>query len=429
MSKKGIKGNFFLISLVVFLFFTNIKNVSGAKGYNDEVVWRGITFSDVTPELAQQLGLFNQSGVIITNISPDSPASGKLTVESVILEVNRQSIKNTSEFMNVVDVIPESKPTMVRVYADGRYSYLIIPGSDESKKVTETSRAKEVAIKEKTQSADFSVRVNSESEIIPMILQLLKSPAAQNARIESQQTEWIGWEITNNTNERVQITTKTEILTWCPPINKQVTVEPKETFKFGVTPFDLKLFQCAETTPASLFLEAKINDRIIFQDTRDIKIYSAETMMWMTTSQGISCSFLIAHWVTPNDPLVGRVLSQAKEILKPYPGESLCGYQSKNIYRQVQAIFNALRNTYEIKYVNSPVSFEPGMIQRVRLPKTSIGEGKANCIDGAVLMASLFEAIGLEPCIVFTPGHAFVGVNAWEGSKEKYFIETTTLLN
>jgi len=49
----------------------------------------------------------------------------------------------------------------------------------------------------------------------------------------------------------------------------------------------------------------------------------------------------------------------------------------------------------------------------------------ANCIDGAVLYASLFEAIGLEPVIVLVPGHAFVGVKTSPSSNKYYFLETT----
>jgi len=63
----------------------------------------------------------------------------------------------------------------------------------------------------------------------------------------------------------------------------------------------------------------------------------------------------------------------------------------------------------------------------VRLPQESVLQKSANCIDGAVLFASLFENIGLEPLIVLTPGHAFIGVRLAPNSRETLFIETTLI--
>jgi hypothetical protein len=48
----------------------------------------------------------------------------------------------------------------------------------------------------------------------------------------------------------------------------------------------------------------------------------------------------------------------------------------------------------------------------------------ANCIDGAVMFASLFENLGMDPVIVLVPGHAYVGVRIAENSNKFYYIET-----
>jgi hypothetical protein len=92
---------------------------------------------------------------------------------------------------------------------------------------------------------------------------------------------------------------------------------------------------------------------------------------------------------------------------------------------EIKSIFNAVRNA-KVSYVNSTLSFgKVGFAQRVRLPRESISKKSANCIDGAVLFASLFENIGLEPVIVLIPGHAFVEVRLASNSDQTLFIETT----
>ena len=63
--------------------------------------------------------------------------------------------------------------------------------------------------------------------------------------------------------------------------------------------------------------------------------------------------------------------------------------------------------------------------QRTRLPRESLAGRAANCIDGAVLFASLLEGASLNPAIVLVPGHAFVGWEAWEDAGEWQFLETT----
>lgn len=62
--------------------------------------------------------------------------------------------------------------------------------------------------------------------------------------------------------------------------------------------------------------------------------------------------------------------------------------------------------------------------QRARRVNETLETGNGNCADGSILFASFFEAIGLEPVLVFVPGHVFVAITL----KDKYFcIETTAI--
>lgn len=102
-------------------------------------------------------------------------------------------------------------------------------------------------------------------------------------------------------------------------------------------------------------------------------------------------------------------------------------YDEDLIIPQVKAIYNALKNDYNIDYVSSPTSFPGQGTQRIRLPGEALTLGSANCIDGTVLFASALENIALEPIIIITSTHAFVGWKRWFGSNVAEFLETTMI--
>jgi len=182
-----------------------------------------------------------------------------------------------------------------------------------------------------------------------------------------------------------------------------------------------------EITDAQINYKLTKNDKVIWADTKAITIASKGTMLWSAKSN-FDLSSLIAAFVNPHDPKVEEIISLAKENTK---SRSLIGYQrsdndeqEKETYYQAKAIFGAL-GEYGLSCVNSPVDFSKGFTQRVRVPYESIHQKSANCIDGAVLYASLFENLGMEPAILLGPGHAFVAVRCWSGSNKWVFIETT----
>jgi hypothetical protein len=66
-------------------------------------------------------------------------------------------------------------------------------------------------------------------------------------------------------------------------------------------------------------------------------------------------------------------------------------------------------------------------LQRVRLPRESLANRSANCIDSTVLMASVLEAASLNAGIVLVPGHAFLAFEKKENSGQWGFVEGTML--
>ena len=122
---------------------------------------------------------------------------------------------------------------------------------------------------------------------------------------------------------------------------------------------------------------------------------------------------LLASFVTPNQPLLSRVAANAAKYLEKWTGSgSLNEYQSHDpnrVRKQVAAIFEALREE-SLVYATPPASFEKHG-QRLRLADEVLTGKLGTCIDLSLLVASCLESIGINPMLIMTPGHCFVG--AW----------------
>lgn len=121
-----------------------------------------------------------------------------------------------------------------------------------------------------------------------------------------------------------------------------------------------------------------------------------------------------AQFVNPLLPQVRAFVADsegplARAMKKDY---RVSGYQNPSfVLSQMEAVFLAVRDM-GFSYVStvSTVKAEGGFFQRVRWPDKTLCDRSANCAEFSVLFASIFEAMGLEPLLLFPPGHAMVGV-------------------
>ncbi len=121
---------------------------------------------------------------------------------------------------------------------------------------------------------------------------------------------------------------------------------------------------------------------------------------------------LLAAFCMPNDPAVDRILKSASDVLRR-AGKSadIDGYESKSRTRTwelASAIWSAVAGL-ELSYALPPASFEQ-VGQKVRTPSAILERRVGTCLDTALLFASVLEQASLNPLIVLTEGHAFVGV-------------------
>lgn len=125
-----------------------------------------------------------------------------------------------------------------------------------------------------------------------------------------------------------------------------------------------------------------------------------------------SMAELLPAFVTPNDPAVDQLLKATSDVLrragKP---DAIDGYQSGSrtrVWQLVSAMWSAIAGT-NISYALPPASFEKEG-QKVRTPSAILDGKVATCLDTALLFAALIEQAGLNPLVIMTSGHAFVGV-------------------
>jgi serine protease Do len=88
----------------------------------------GLAVQDITPELAQQLGLApDEQGVVISAVEPGSPAAEiRLQVGDVIKEVNQNEIRNISDYNQAMAKARDSKELLLFVKWDDSTIYMVL---------------------------------------------------------------------------------------------------------------------------------------------------------------------------------------------------------------------------------------------------------------------------------------------------------------
>jgi hypothetical protein len=166
--------------------------------------------------------------------------------------------------------------------------------------------------------------------------------------------------------------------------------------------------------------------RSLYETTAPVRLRSSEDMYW---GNGFQNAPFIASWVTPHDPMVESLLAKAKQRT---PDHRLPGYeewktaaqQERETWLEAKAIYTALQAS-GLSYVKSSTTLggHQDFSERVRMPRVSLRNASANCIDAAVTYASLFENLGMDAEVVIVPGHAYAGVRVASGSPRFLVID------
>ncbi|MFA6814954.1 MAG: DUF3320 domain-containing protein [Lentisphaeria bacterium] len=131
---------------------------------------------------------------------------------------------------------------------------------------------------------------------------------------------------------------------------------------------------------------------------------------------------LLAAFVTPNLNAIATLQRQMSALLaKSDLNDALSGYltDKKHVLDMLQAAYNVLAQQ-QIAYSVVPDSFDG---QKVRFAQKVFKERLANCLDFSLLFAGLLEQCGLNPLVIITKDHAFVGCHATNSTLPDAFVE------
>lgn len=103
--------------------------------------------------------------------------------------------------------------------------------------------------------------------------------------------------------------------------------------------------------------------------------------------------------IKPNDPVVKLVADKIVSI--SCEGSKVC---------QAKAIFYFVRDNFQ--YVSDPNEFE-----YVKGVRESLVTRTIDCEDGAILLSSLLEAVGIRTRLVFIPRHVYIDIWLPEAAK------------
>ena len=140
-------------------------------------------------------------------------------------------------------------------------------------------------------------------------------------------------------------------------------------------------------------------------------------------------SIFFAAYVNEENPMIDQLL---REALNTRIVNRFLGYQSTAkgaVDKQVYALWNVLQKR-KFRYSsvsNTSLSSNVVFSQRVRTFDDALESSQINCVDGSVLFASLLRSINIEPILVRTPGHMFVGYYTDNSHKDMNFLETTMI--
>lgn len=85
----------------------------------------GIEVENLSSELAQALGYYNEKGVVITKINPNSAAAfAGLKKGALIMAVNRKKVENIDDFNKILKEAPQDRPLLFQIRQGDRHLFV-----------------------------------------------------------------------------------------------------------------------------------------------------------------------------------------------------------------------------------------------------------------------------------------------------------------
>ncbi len=186
-----------------------------------------------------------------------------------------------------------------------------------------------------------------------------------------------------------------------------------------------------QAEPVSVAVTVEMNEKELGQRVRTFSVRSINECLLGYITEGTKfhdTGIFFAAYVNEENPMIDRLL---REALNTRIVNRFWGYQGspETVDNQVYALWNVLQKR-KFRYSsvsNTSLSSNVVFSQRVRTFDDALESSQINCVDGSVLFASLLRAINIEPILVRTPGHMFVGYYTDANHEDMKFLETTMI--
>jgi len=87
----------------------------------------GVTVQDISPDIREKLNLPERiTGIVVTNVAPDSPVQGVLRPGDVIREINRKEVNNVKDFRDIMKNIKAKEDILMLIYRNGASIFVTV---------------------------------------------------------------------------------------------------------------------------------------------------------------------------------------------------------------------------------------------------------------------------------------------------------------
>jgi len=193
-----------------------------------------------------------------------------------------------------------------------------------------------------------------------------------------------------------------------------------------------KLLAVKQTVPETLSFTVTVRGRQDAERTVRVQVRPVNECVFNftdATGEAHDVSYFFAAYVNENHPVINGIM---KEAIASGKVDGFTGYSGdrESVKAEIEAIWDTLkaRGVHYSTMTASADDDSPDIdSQYVRLLGESVNYAQANCVDGSVLMASIFRKIGLNVSLIELPEHMFLMVTLDEEGTDPVFIETTVL--
>jgi serine protease Do len=105
----------------------SIVSAGGEVSSEDVEALAGLKVKNLTPEIAERYGYEDENGVVVTKVSPGSPAEKEgIRPGDLIKEVEREPIKNVKDYKKVTRELKDNKTVLLLVNRSGSTGFFLL---------------------------------------------------------------------------------------------------------------------------------------------------------------------------------------------------------------------------------------------------------------------------------------------------------------